>query len=196
MKQREGRFDYLVPSTLGIGLVEGYSRMNFDKSLCKPHLRAETEVRMSAICDGERTKNDVLQETVDEYREVFLKSKQNLGLLINTVREYIEGNGNAAPAEGVVGHNGPGSDDEYWDDGDDDDEDGGGNGGANAGGRGRGQARGGRGGRGAPAGRGNAPRGRGSGPTAGRGGGPPRNPPRNGFLDDDDDDNDENRPGM
>ena len=41
MRQKEGRVDYLVPSTLGIGLVEGYNRMNLDKSLCKPHLRAE-----------------------------------------------------------------------------------------------------------------------------------------------------------
>lgn len=41
MRQREGRIDYLVPSTLGIGLVEGYNRIGFDKSLSKPHLRAE-----------------------------------------------------------------------------------------------------------------------------------------------------------
>ena len=41
MRQREGRIDYLLPSTLGIGLVEGYNRIGFDKSLCKPHLRAE-----------------------------------------------------------------------------------------------------------------------------------------------------------
>lgn len=41
MRQRQGGKDYLVPSTLGIGLVEGYNRIGFDKSLSKPHLRAE-----------------------------------------------------------------------------------------------------------------------------------------------------------
>lgn len=41
MKQPAGRVDYLVPSTLGIGLVEGYNRIGLEKSLSKPHLRAE-----------------------------------------------------------------------------------------------------------------------------------------------------------
>jgi DNA topoisomerase-3 len=41
MRQKQGGKDYLVPSTLGIGLVEGYNRIGFDKSLSKPHLRAE-----------------------------------------------------------------------------------------------------------------------------------------------------------
>lgn len=39
MKQKEGNVEYLVPSTLGIGLVEGYNAVGFDKSLTKPHLR-------------------------------------------------------------------------------------------------------------------------------------------------------------
>ena len=38
---------------------------------------------MSAICDGERTKNDVIQETVEEYKEVFMRTKQNFNVLIN-----------------------------------------------------------------------------------------------------------------
>lgn len=39
MKRREGNTEYLVPSTLGIGLVEGYNAIGFDKSLTKPYLR-------------------------------------------------------------------------------------------------------------------------------------------------------------
>lgn len=37
----EQRIKYLVPSTLGIGLVEGFDKIGFDKSLSKPQLRAE-----------------------------------------------------------------------------------------------------------------------------------------------------------
>jgi len=37
----EGRTKYLVPSPLGIGLVEGFNAIGFDRSLSKPHLRAE-----------------------------------------------------------------------------------------------------------------------------------------------------------
>lgn len=44
MTQMEGRTKYLVPSTLGIGLVEGYNSINFDKSLTKPQLRREVRL--------------------------------------------------------------------------------------------------------------------------------------------------------
>ena len=39
MKQRDGNVEYLVPSTLGIGLVEGYNAIGFERSLCKPDMR-------------------------------------------------------------------------------------------------------------------------------------------------------------
>ena len=41
MERMDGRTKYLVPSTLGIGLVEGYSKIGFDKILSKPQLRRE-----------------------------------------------------------------------------------------------------------------------------------------------------------
>ncbi len=40
-EKQEQRIKYLVPSTLGVGLVEGYNRIGFDRSLSKPHLRRE-----------------------------------------------------------------------------------------------------------------------------------------------------------
>lgn len=39
--RQSGGQKYLVPSDLGIGLVEGYNRIGFDRSLTKPHLRRE-----------------------------------------------------------------------------------------------------------------------------------------------------------
>ena len=41
MERMEGRTKCLIPSTLGIGLVEGYNKIGFDKSLSKPQLRRE-----------------------------------------------------------------------------------------------------------------------------------------------------------
>jgi DNA topoisomerase-3 len=41
ISRQEGSTKYLVPSTLGIGLIEGYNRIGFDKSLSKPLLRRE-----------------------------------------------------------------------------------------------------------------------------------------------------------
>ena len=39
MKQKEGAVEYLLPSTLGIGLVKAYDRVGLENSLTKPHLR-------------------------------------------------------------------------------------------------------------------------------------------------------------
>lgn len=39
--KKEGKENFLIPSTLGVGLVEGYNAIGFDRSLSKPHLRRE-----------------------------------------------------------------------------------------------------------------------------------------------------------
>lgn len=44
IERMEGATKYLVPSTLGIGLVEGYNQIGLDKSLSKPQLRREVTV--------------------------------------------------------------------------------------------------------------------------------------------------------
>lgn len=41
IERMQGATKYLVPSTLGIGLVEGYDAIGFDHSLSKPELRRE-----------------------------------------------------------------------------------------------------------------------------------------------------------
>ncbi|KWU47267.1 prokaryotic type I DNA topoisomerase [Rhodotorula sp. JG-1b] len=172
-KQKEGAVEYLVPSTLGIGLVKAYDTVGLENSLTKPHLRRLTEERLVQVCDGTRNKNDVINQTLDEYREVFYRTKQQMQAFVATVRQYVEGqagqqNGGGGGGGGGGGHGAAQSDDS-------DDEDGGAQpprGGAR--GRGRGAARGGnaRGrGRAAAAGaagpaRGTAARGRGRGDAA------------------------------
>ena len=41
LERMEGQIKYLVPSTLGVGLIEGYNDIGFDKSLSKPQLRRD-----------------------------------------------------------------------------------------------------------------------------------------------------------
>ncbi len=45
----QGATKYLVPSTLGIGLVEGYNQLGFERSLSKPHLRRQVGSSVSNI---------------------------------------------------------------------------------------------------------------------------------------------------
>lgn len=85
--QGNGATKYLIPSKLGIGLVEGYNKIGFDRSLTKPHLRRETEHRMQLICDGAETKHDVLAHSIEQYKDVFVKAKREM----NTVIEVSPG---------------------------------------------------------------------------------------------------------
>lgn len=60
---------YLVPGTLGMGLVEGYDSV--DLPLAYPELRAELERDLKLICTGHRNPNDVLTEQVQKYKDVY-----------------------------------------------------------------------------------------------------------------------------
>ncbi|KAM0753285.1 prokaryotic type I DNA topoisomerase [Meredithblackwellia eburnea MCA 4105] len=93
MKNKIGAVEYLLPSTLGIGLVEGYNTIGFDNSLTKPTLRRLTEIRMVDICEGRKTKREVIEETLDEYREMFIRTRHDFATLIESVRRYVEGDG-------------------------------------------------------------------------------------------------------
>lgn len=46
-ERQEARTKYLIPSPLGVGLVEGYNQIGFDRSLSKPHLRAEVSLSLA-----------------------------------------------------------------------------------------------------------------------------------------------------
>ncbi|VDN08917.1 unnamed protein product [Dibothriocephalus latus] len=60
---------FLVPGQLGMGLVEGYDAMALEMS--KPHLRAELENDLRAICEGRKTSEEVLRAQTAKYKAVF-----------------------------------------------------------------------------------------------------------------------------
>ncbi len=62
---------YLIPGTLGMGLVEGYESV--DLPLAKPQLRANFEKDLKLICDGQKQPADVLREHVRIHKEAFQK---------------------------------------------------------------------------------------------------------------------------
>ncbi|PWN28201.1 prokaryotic type I DNA topoisomerase [Jaminaea rosea] len=104
----QGKVTYLLPSTLGQGLVEGYNRIDFEKSLSKPLLRRETEYRMQLICDGARTKEETIEESLTEYRAVFLRARSHIRTLIESVGQRFRGEGGQAGGGGGGGSGGSG----------------------------------------------------------------------------------------
>ncbi|KAG0353951.1 DNA topoisomerase [Gamsiella multidivaricata] len=71
VRSKSDREYVFTPSTLGIALVEGYDNIGLDKSLSKPFLRSELENNLKLICSGNKTKEGVVRESIDMYRNVF-----------------------------------------------------------------------------------------------------------------------------
>ncbi|KAF2101899.1 DNA topoisomerase 3-beta [Rhizodiscina lignyota] len=80
-----------VPTTLGVALIEGYDNLRFQTSLSKPFLRKEMEDHMRAICEGRMTKADVVHQSLEQYREVFVITTQQMDVLKAAFRKYILG---------------------------------------------------------------------------------------------------------
>ncbi|KAI5123889.1 hypothetical protein M0805_005705 [Coniferiporia weirii] len=147
LERPEGATKYLVPSTLGIGLIEGYNEIGFDKSLSKPQLRRDTERAMVEVCERTKSKNDMLVQSIEQYKEVFIKARREFDKVINSVGRYIEGQEGGDADAGNRPAGGPGG------------------------------GRGGRGGGGGGGGRGGGGGGGGGGRGRGSGSGPPDEPP-------------------
>lgn len=88
---RRGGIKVFVPTQLGVALILGFDRMNFETSLGKPFLRKEMELKMKAICEGRLNKEVMLRESISQYREVFMQSQERLSVLKRACREFVFG---------------------------------------------------------------------------------------------------------
>ncbi|XP_059167505.1 DNA topoisomerase 3-alpha-like isoform X3 [Physella acuta] len=80
----DGRF---VPGQLGMGLVEGYESMGYEMS--KPNLRAELEADLKLICEGRKTKEEVLSVQIQKYKEVFIEACNKAQKLDEALSQYL-----------------------------------------------------------------------------------------------------------
>ncbi|KAF2850143.1 DNA topoisomerase 3-beta [Plenodomus tracheiphilus IPT5] len=84
-----GGVQEFIPTTLGVALIEGYDNVGFETSLSKPFLRKEMEVQMKAICEGRITRNDVVQQNLEQYRAVFNRTVQQINVLKSAITKYV-----------------------------------------------------------------------------------------------------------
>ncbi|ROT35700.1 DNA topoisomerase [Sodiomyces alkalinus F11] len=84
-----GRLKVFIPTKLGVALIVGFDRMEFETSLGKPFLRREMEAQMKAICEGRTTKSAVLQQNLRQYRHVFSHTQENITTLKMACREFV-----------------------------------------------------------------------------------------------------------
>ena len=82
--------DKLVPGKLGMALVEGYDSMGIGMS--KPFMRAGLETDLKLICDGVKTKEEVLADQIERYKEIFVISMENAINLDAATQHFLEEN--------------------------------------------------------------------------------------------------------
>lgn len=87
------KVEELIPTRLGVALVEGYDNvvagLPNSISLSKPFLRKEMELRMVEICAGRKTRQEVVQQSLDMYREVFIHTQRRIEMLKAACRKYL-----------------------------------------------------------------------------------------------------------
>ncbi|CAI5758618.1 unnamed protein product [Candida verbasci] len=92
-KQKRGKIDYLIPTPLGMGLVEGLDKMEFNGiSLSKPFLRKNLELSLLEITQGRNRKDQVVDDMKKIYSEALGICNFKMQLLINECRGIIRQN--------------------------------------------------------------------------------------------------------
>ncbi|CAO3597197.1 unnamed protein product [Absidia cylindrospora] len=81
---------YFIPSTLGIALVNGYDDIGLDESLSKPKLHQMMENDLKMICNGTKTKGQVLQESIEKYRQMFVQSQREFQKMRSAVTTHYD----------------------------------------------------------------------------------------------------------
>lgn len=83
----------LIPTRLGVALVEGYDNVVAGladcPSLSKPHLRKQMEQLMRDICNGTRTRMEVVEQSLDMYRGVFIQTQRRIHMLKEACQKYV-----------------------------------------------------------------------------------------------------------
>ncbi|ODV94963.1 hypothetical protein PACTADRAFT_76547 [Pachysolen tannophilus NRRL Y-2460] len=83
-----GTTKYFVPTVLGMALVDGFNQIGLDNiSLSKPFLRKNLELKLKGIVEGSCSRNQVLHEMLDMYRQAFALSNQKQDILVTAYRD-------------------------------------------------------------------------------------------------------------
>lgn len=81
VKQKQALVEYLLPTPLGMGLIEGLDQLDFNLSLSKPFLRRQLDSRLEDIISGRAQEDVVLNEVIGLYKHAFLIAARELSTI-------------------------------------------------------------------------------------------------------------------
>lgn len=90
LKKKIGGTDIILPTELGMGLIEGFSNIKFDDniSMSKPFLRKRLEILLTDIEQGKTNKDTALNENLALYKKAFVVTAENRAILVNEFTKY------------------------------------------------------------------------------------------------------------
>lgn len=80
--EKAGKETYLQPTILGVALVHGFEAIGLEDSFAKPFQRREMEMELKQICEGLRTKADVVDDIISKYRRYWAKTNGSKNTLL------------------------------------------------------------------------------------------------------------------
>jgi len=78
------------PEPLGYALVLAYKRIGYEQEISRPFQRARMERDFRAICNGEKTKEDVVRDFVTRYHQIYNATLNRLPILNQSVRDNMQ----------------------------------------------------------------------------------------------------------
>lgn len=88
--QKQGKTNYLLPSTLGMGLMEGYGSMELSKPLCQPQLRRDTEEKLTLVAQAALTRDATVDACMREYSQIFASVQAAFPTITTRVRSLMQ----------------------------------------------------------------------------------------------------------
>lgn len=90
-KQKQASVEVILPSPLGMGLIESFDQMEFDNiSLSKPFLRKSLERSLQDIADGARLKSQVLSEVTLIYKRAYSVCSQSMEMVAMSCKSILQ----------------------------------------------------------------------------------------------------------
>ena len=94
--------DRFVPTNLGHSLIAAYREIGEEECMEHPEARAKMERDMKSICDGIKSKMEVVNDTCRLYKDVYEGTARNLDVFRSTMEPHFGNEG-----DGGDGHGGP-----------------------------------------------------------------------------------------
>ena len=87
---RKNLIHKFIPTDLGLALYNAYTQVRLNEPLFEPRVRANLEKDLALVANAKKSKQEVISEAIEQYREIFAHAFQNQ-------KKFVDGLSNTFP---------------------------------------------------------------------------------------------------